>query len=157
MSLVAPIEVGITTSNIKKSVEFYSSLFGLTLVSEIVVEEEAARTTSVSTTGYTVVRLQSPFGERLKILQPSKFIKGSDNSECAGVINLKNRSFLAFIVDSLEKTLVDLIELGGSVLDKPTLIRKGMHMAFAKDPDGNFVELVEFDSISEYRSDLTNS
>lgn len=154
MKIETPLEVGLTCDNIDTMIDFYSSIFGFEKVGDISVDEENGSVTSLSTSGYRVVRLQSPFGERLKLLSATKAPIGGPIDTASGVINRRNFLFLAFIVPDITKALADIEKANGFAVDSPTTIRDGMKMAVAKDPEGNPLEIIEFKPLSNYRSDL---
>lgn len=154
MTVVAPLEVGLTCENIDAMIDFYTAIFGFEKVGDIAVDEKNGSVTALSTSGYRVVRLQSPFGERLKLLSATKAKQGNPIDSSEGVINRSNFLFLAFIVKDIEAALSAIENAKGVAIDSPTAIREGMKMAIAKDPEGNPMEIIEFTPLSCYRSDL---
>lgn len=154
MTLAAPLEVGLTCQNIEDMITFYQSVFGFEKVGDITVDEKNGTTTSISTSGYRVVRLQSPFGERLKLLSATRSDAGGPIDTAAGVINRQNFMFLAFIVPDIAEALSAIEKHHGVAVDTPTTIREGMQMAIAKDPESNPLEIIEFNPLSSYRADL---
>jgi hypothetical protein len=52
------------------------------------------------------------------------------------------------VVTRLKKHRVDLVSRG------PVEIRKGIHAIFSHDPEGNFLEFVEYADLASYRPDL---
>jgi catechol 2,3-dioxygenase-like lactoylglutathione lyase family enzyme len=152
MNMVAPLEVGICCKALEPLVRFYSELIGCDLVSVIEVPAANAVKASLSSGPYRVARLQTPSGERLKFLQPLLAPQQHDSSRW--ILDRRNTTYLTFIVDDLRAMIAKLRCLGAEVDTgkEPVEVRAGVWLSFARDPEGNLIEFVEYDDIDSYRN-----
>ena len=62
----------------------------------------------------------------------------------------------AHVIRDLALMLRRLTAAGAQVLtgDEPVEVRPGVWLVFAKDPEGNVLEFVQYDDITAYRPDL---
>ncbi len=72
MKMTAPMEVGICVGELPRAIAFYEGVLGLRKISEIALNEQGSRISGLGTSGYTVVRLQTSYGERIKLVCPSE-------------------------------------------------------------------------------------
>lgn len=109
----------------------------------------------LSDDGYTVSRLQTPFGERLKLL-------GSNGARAAAckvrksknILKESNTSFMTFILNDIKATTGRAISFGATSMGSIVKIRPDLVIVFMLDPEGNYIELAQYDDISQYRPDL---
>jgi lactoylglutathione lyase len=121
----------IRTSNMEKSIEFYTKLLGLKVVKRMDIPQTHAE----------LVFLQDPEakGATLELTfyrDQKKFVQSE----------YEDRLFdhLAFIVDSMEQTLDAMRKQNVTVTDEPyRLSETGSLLAFVEDPDGTLLELIE--------------
>ena len=72
-----------------------------------------------------------------------------------GVFERQGLAYLTFIVADINEVTARLTEHEVKLVrPEPVEVRKGFVALFAEDPEGNFVEFVEYDDISTYRPDL---
>lgn len=154
MKMVAPLEVGICCRDLDRLAEFYTGLLGCSRVSEVRVPAEKAAPSALSEAAYRVLRLQTPWGERLKLLQPEAAPGEAARPEW--VLGGQGIVYLTFIVDDLKAMIARLSEAGAVFLTgpEPVEVRPQTFLAFLRDPEGNVLEFVEYGSIAEYRPDL---
>ena len=72
MNMVVPLEVGIAVRDLARMRRFYEDVLGFAFVSEVVVPADKSVQAAMHAHGYTVVRLQTPYGERIKLLAPAQ-------------------------------------------------------------------------------------
>lgn len=155
LNMTAPLEVGIGCRDLAAMRRFYEDTLGLAFVSEARVPAAAAQKFRLSAAGVTVLRLQTPLGERVKLI-------GLDEppapapAAAAHVFDAPNTLYLTFIVRDIGATLRRLLDGGGAAMtgDTPVQSRPGLSIAFLRDPEGNIVELVQYDDVAAYRPDL---
>jgi lactoylglutathione lyase len=150
---VAPLEVGLCVKSIERSVAFYGKLFGFTAVSRVVTAETPAVSSGFADSAYTVVRLQLPTGERLKLFEPVSSPRLSDTGHRP--LSKIGFAYLTLIVANIQAAISQLKANG--VRERPPgryQLRPGVEVALVNDPDGNVVELVEYRDLADYRSDL---
>jgi lactoylglutathione lyase len=125
------VHTSIRTSNLDKSIDFYSKVFALKLVSRREIKQTNAEIAFLKDHEGKGATLELTFYRKQK-----KFIQP----------NYEDRLFdhLAFEVKDIEKTLTGLRAEGGKVTDEPfKLGPSGPLIAFVEDPDGTLIELIE--------------
>jgi predicted enzyme related to lactoylglutathione lyase len=68
LKMTVPLEIGISAMDIDNMVDFYTSVLGLKFVAENEVSPQTSTRTGATPHGYKIVRLQTPYGERIKIV-----------------------------------------------------------------------------------------
>nr|WP_314355398.1 VOC family protein [uncultured Achromobacter sp.] len=157
MHMTVPMEVGICCRDLDALLAFYTDVVGLKLVNRVSVPADKARATGLTAHGYDVARLQTPYGERIKLLQPS--VAPETAVRGAAILDRQGATYLTFIVRDLAG-LVRNLQARGVVFDStpaPMEVRPGTWLAFFRDPEGNVLELVEYDDPADYRPDLAGA
>ena len=152
---ISPLEVGICVNNLEQMISFYNEVLGFQLVSQIEVEAGKSKETGFTKGGYTIVRLQTNYGERIKLVRPkSDPDKRSTGNE---VLSTAGNVFLTFIVNDLRIALdtvaqhIDNFRTENQIAE----VRDGVFLSIIDDPEGNHIELVQYTSLKDYRPDLT--
>jgi len=156
MKMAAPLEVGICCADLDALAAFYVEVLGFTQVNVVEVPAEKAVGTMLCDCSYRVARLQSPYGERIKLLQPA--VPAAPRTARARILDERNTAYLTFIVDDLRSVLARLVDSGTELMTGADMIevRPGTFLVFARDPEGNILEFVEYADIAAYRPDLVN-
>lgn len=154
MKMLAPLEIGLSCRDLDSLSAFYRGVLGFAVVGEATVPADKAAQAAMSGGGYRVMRLQTPYGERIKLLQPEH--AAAPASPTPRVLDRVGNAYLTFIVEDLAAMLArlqaaGLVPLTGSA---PVDIRPGIRMAFCRDPEGNILEFVHMADIAAYRPDL---
>ena len=154
MRMVAPLEVGICCSDLDQLAKFYVEVLGCRTISTIEVPAAKAREAALSSDSYRVMRLQTPRGERIKLLQPGAAPKTPEEPEW--LLESRNAVYLTFIVEDLDAMLHRLGSSDARLITGSTKVevRPGVWLAFVRDPEGNVLEFVEYQDLAAYRSDL---
>jgi lactoylglutathione lyase len=153
LKMVVPLEPGIVCIDIDRMLDFYTGVLGLTLVSDAKTTPEMSRRSGAAPDGYRIVRLQTPYGERIKLVQPRKPPKQNPVPEW--VHERQGFAYLTFVIADMKEVIRRLKKHGVKLLsDKTVEVRKGVHVLYCLDPEGNFIEFVEYPDISSYRPDL---
>jgi len=121
----------IRTSNMERSINFYTRLLGLTLLSRREIPQNDAE----------IAFLQDPEGKGAKLeltfyRKQKKFIQA----------DYEERIFdhIAFEVKNMEQTIAKLQKENVTITDEPfRLGSAGPLIAFIEDPDGTLIELIE--------------
>ena len=121
----------IRTSNMEKSIDFYTRLLGLKLLNRHEIAKNNAE----------IAFLQDPEGKGAKLeltlyRDQKKFIQAE----------YEDRVFdhLAFEAKEMEKTISVMRKEGVTITDEPfRLSPHGSLIAFVEDPDGTLIELIE--------------
>ena len=154
MKMVAPLEIGICCEDLDSLARFYTDVLGCTFVNAVDVPPEKSREAGLTDAGYRVARIQTPYGERLKLLQPGRQPARPDAS--GEFLSRRGAFYITFIVDDLGAMLKRLTAAGVEVCTGPERVevRPGTYLAFARDPEGNVLEFVEYADVKAYRPDL---
>lgn len=152
---VSPLEVGLCVTDLQAMIKFYTDVLGFELISEIDIPPENSGSAGFCTSGYRIVRLQSGYGERLKLVRPAEFESPAPTNEM--VLDRPGNVFLTFIVADLKKVTAKFKSTGLEILTAGEVceVREGVFLTNAKDPEGNFLEIVEYHDLTSYRTDLS--
>ena len=71
LNMIVPLEVGIAVRDLPRMRRFYEQVLGFAFVSEVAVPAASAVQAAMHAGGYTAVRLQTSYGERIKLLAPN--------------------------------------------------------------------------------------
>lgn len=154
MKMTAPMEVGLTVSDLPRMRAFYETALGLRFVSEVHVPADKAAEAAMSPVGYTAVRLQTPWGERVKLLAPDLPPRPRDDDE-GMILAHQGATYLTFIVDDIAATVGRVRAAGGRLLNREpvTEVRPGVLLSFLRDPEGHILEIVSYADVAAYRAD----
>ncbi|NYT64490.1 VOC family protein [Alcaligenaceae bacterium] len=152
--MTAPLEVGIACRDLAGLRNFYEDLLGFTFISEFVVPADKSEPSGLSADGYTVVRLQTSYGERIKLLAPN--VPVTATGAPAYILDQPGAIYLTFIVADINAAIKRLLDAGTKFMtgNERVEVRPGVYLAFCRDPEGNVLELVQYEDIASYRADL---
>ena len=125
------IHTSIRTSNMEKSIDFYSKFFGLKVLSRMEIKRTNAE----------IVFLQDAEGKGCTL--ELTFLRDQKQFSQAGY---EERLFdhLGFQVADMNKTLAAMKKEKVTITDEPfKLGPNGPVIAFVEDPDGTLIELIE--------------
>jgi lactoylglutathione lyase len=124
------VHASIRTSNMERSIDFFSRLLGLKLVNRREIKETNAE----------IAFLQDPEGKGC-ILE----LNFCRNQKKFSQPEYEERLFdhLAFEVKDIRKTISALREEKITITDEPFKLSTGTTIAFIEDPDGTLIELIE--------------
>jgi lactoylglutathione lyase len=154
LKMTAPLEVGIVCVDLERMLTFYTDVVGLKKVADAETPPEMSKLARSAPNGYRIVRMQTPFGERIKLIQPT-----GESPKQAGVPEWAflraGVAFNTFLVDDMSAVVAQLrankVKL---VSDDAIQVRPGVFALLALDPEGNYVEFVRYPDIAAYRPDL---
>ena len=154
LKMIAPFEMGICVDDLENMIAFYGDVLGFKLISKIDVPADKSNEAGFTSGGYTIVRMQTNYGERIKLVRPMT----SPNPRTSGkeVLSKNGNVFLTFIVEDLKRTVSKIkdtdapIRTQGSIME----VRDGVFLSIIDDPEGNHLEFVEYRDITNYRPDL---
>jgi catechol 2,3-dioxygenase-like lactoylglutathione lyase family enzyme len=137
----------------ERMLKFYTEVVGLKLVADAETTPEMSTKFRATPHGYRIVRLQTPYGERIKLAQPK--VPPVQNPVPEWVYQRQGFAYITFIIDDMQAMLARLkahkVRL---VSEEPVEVRKGVFAQFTLDPEGNYVEFVAYPDIASYRPDL---
>jgi len=154
LDMVVPLEVGLCVADLDNQIAFYTGVLGLAHVNTVEVPTELAIKTGLTDGSYRVARLQTPQGERLKLLQPAT--PPADPGPSGPILGRRTNAYLTFIIADLPAMIARVQAAGLTLLsgDRPMEVRPGTFLAFLEDPEGNVLEFVQYADIAAYRPDL---
>ncbi len=152
MKMTAPLEIGICVADLPRAMAFYEGVLGLQKISEIDLNEHGSQVSGLGTSGYRVVRLQTTFGERIKLVCPNG--SPSRPSPAATPSSRTGLAYITFLVDDIDAMVNRCARAGYSSVKGIVELRPGVRMALVPDPEGNFIEFAQHDNIGAYRPDL---
>lgn len=155
LTMTVPLEVGIGCNDLPTMRHFYEQVLGLQFVSEARVPPQTAQRYRMASGSATVVRLQTPYGERIKLVAPDAPAPLPAH-HAEHVFDQANVMYLTFIIRDIQAVAARVLAQGGRAMSGPEPIesRPGLFVVFLRDPEGNVVELVQYDDVAAYRPDL---
>jgi lactoylglutathione lyase len=154
LKMVSPLEPGIVCVDLNRMLDFYTQVLGLKFISDAEATAEMSTEFGTSPNGFRIIRLQTPYGERIKLVQP-KNVSAQPSQVPAWVFEGQGIAYITFVIADVHEVAAHLRKFRVELMSKdPVEIRKGITAIFAKDPEGNFVEFVEYADLASYRSDL---
>jgi lactoylglutathione lyase len=154
LKMTVPLEPGIVCHDIDRMLGFYTEVVGLRLVADARTAPELSRKLGGAPCGYRIVRLQTPCGERIKFVQPDEGAP-EPNPVPQWVYQRHGLAYLTFVIEGLTQVVERLkAHHVKFVTSEPVEVRPGVFALYVLDPEGNFVEFVEYPDIASYRPDL---
>lgn len=154
IKMSVPLEVGIACRDLPKLRAFYEGTLGFKFVSEFVVPADKAAAAGLCPESYTVVRLQTSYGERIKLL--ARATPPVPEAASQWILDKPNATYLTFIIEDINSAITQLMDAGIEFMTGPQRmeVRPGVYLAFCRDPEGNILELVQYEDVGTYRPDL---
>ncbi|MEJ5227790.1 VOC family protein [Thermodesulfovibrio sp.] len=134
--------IGIVVSNLELSLHFYSDLLGFKVVKKMEESGEYIdNISSLKNVKITTVKMAAPDGNLVELLY-------YHSHQRATILHREiwqtGISHIAFSVDDIEQEYNRLSAAGVTFNSPPQLSTDGYaKVTFCRDPDGNFIELVE--------------
>ena len=124
------VHASIRTSNMKKSIDFYTRLLGLKLLSRREIKQNNAE----------IAFLQDPQGKgctlELTFYRNQKKFTQPEYEE-------RLFDHLGFEITDMNKIIAALRKENVTITDEPFKLATGTTIAFIEDPDGTLIELIE--------------
>jgi lactoylglutathione lyase len=143
LNMVGPIEPGIVCIDIDRMLKFYTGVLGFKLVSDAETTPENSLKFRTTPHGYRIVRLQPPTGGLIKLVQPR--VPPAQIPVPEWVYERQGIAYVTFIVNDMQRVVARLTEHNVKLVsDAPVEMRKGVFGLYTLDPEGNYVEFVQF-------------
>jgi catechol 2,3-dioxygenase-like lactoylglutathione lyase family enzyme len=156
MKMIAPLEPAIVCFDMERMLKFYIGVLGLKLVADVEADPDIGKKIHISPHGYRIVRLQTSYGERIKFVMAN--VAPAKHPDYDYVYECQGHAYLTFIVKNMDEILARLADEHIAIISEGIVeVREGVFAFFIKDPEGNFVEIVDYPDIASYRPDLFGS
>ena len=151
--LEAPLEVGVCVHDLERMAAFYEQALGCQRISEATLDADRAERAGFGRIGFRMLRLQTNYGERIKLLQPDPPpARGGTPGDVLGTAGLVYLTFLVADIDAA----IEGLKRAGARLVTPGAVqtRPGTRIVFFRDPEDNVLELCQYEDLAAYRPDL---
>lgn len=154
LRMVAPLEPGIVCIDIDRMFAFYTGVLGLQFATDAEATPEMSTKFGTGPHGFRIIRLQTLYGERIKLIQPKKTVlRQRENPDW--VFERQGIAYITFVIADVHEVVSRLKAHGVDLVSEgPVPIREGITAIFARDPEGNFLEFVQYADLTSYRPDL---
>jgi lactoylglutathione lyase len=153
LTLQAPLEVGVCVRDLDAMSRFYEHALGFARISEATLAAERAALIGFGPVSFRMVRMQTNWGERIKLLQPDPL---PDEPGTAAILGRRGIAYLTFLVGDIDAAFARVVAAGAEPISPgPLQSRPGTRLAFFRDPEGNTLELCQYDDLAAYRPDLS--
>jgi lactoylglutathione lyase len=154
LRMVAPLEPGIVCIDIDRMFDFYTGVLGLRFATDAEAAPEMSTKFGTGPNGFRIIRLQTPYGERIKLIQPKKTALTLRESP-DWVFERQGIAYITFVIADVHEVTSRLKKHGVDLVrEAPVEIRQGINAIFVRDPEGNFLEFVQYEDLASYRADL---
>jgi catechol 2,3-dioxygenase-like lactoylglutathione lyase family enzyme len=154
LRMVAPLEPGIVCMDLGRMFDFYTRVLGLRFATDAEAFPEMSTKFGTGPHGFRIIRLQTPYGERIKLIQPKQTVLKQQPSH-DWVFERQGIAYLTFVIADVREVTARLKEHHVDlVTSEPVPIREGITAIFVRDPEGNFLEFVQYVDLAAYRPDI---
>ena len=133
---------GFVVKDLDKSITFYRDIMGLELTSTYEREgEPISQVVGYKSAHLKIAILSIEDGHKLELIQ-YMYPSGSECIELER--NALGSTHLAFNVENIDETSRELVRQGAIKLNPPVVVAPGKVACYMQDPDGNWIELMEY-------------
>jgi catechol 2,3-dioxygenase-like lactoylglutathione lyase family enzyme len=150
LKMTVPLEPGIVCINIDRMLKYYVDIIGLKLVADAKTPPELSKKFGATPHGYRIVRLHTGRGlSWFSRIRPRSRILFRNGYQRQGI------TYLTFVIANMTETVKRLKEHGVKLVSpEPIEVRPGVFALYTLDPEGNYVEFVEYPDVASYRPAL---
>lgn len=154
--MVLPFELGLCVADLDRMVTFYVEVLGCHETGRATLPAASTGPIGLGRGDVEIVWLQTPWGERIKLLRPASTPAPIDVPAVPDLTARTGVAYLTFCVDDLEACTARAEALGAPPLTERYVTdnRRGQRISFFRDPEGTVIELVERDDPAAYRPDV---
>ena len=154
LKMLAPLEPGIVCQDLDRMIDFYIRVIGLQLVSDAQTPPDLSERFGTTPHGYRIVRLQTPYGERIKFVRPHHHAPEPE-AHPKWIYDRHGLSYLTFVIPDIKDAIAHLRKHKVVLASEEAVeVRPGLLAIYFLDPEENYVEFVEYPDIASYRPDL---
>lgn len=152
LRMVAPLEPAIVCTDIQRMLRFYAGVLGFEMVSDAEATPEMSAAFGAAPLGYRIVRLQTPYGERIKLVETKGRPAGSrENPIPDWIFDRYGLAYITFVVADICEVVAHLRAHSVTLINQePIEVRKGFQALFVTDPENNYVEFVQYQDLAAY-------
>ncbi len=97
LKMVAPLEPGIVCIDIDRMLQFYTEVVGLKFATDAEASPEMSTEFGTGPHGFRIIRLQTPYGERIKLIQPKQTVL-QQNPVPEWVFERQGITYITFVI-----------------------------------------------------------
>ena len=143
MKQTAALETGICVTDLERMLSFYTGVLSCEEVRRSPIPAELSEQLTLAPDGYLCVWLQTPYGERIKLMSAPRTPEVIDARQY--LTDRSGIAYLTFYCSDLSEVL-EAAETAGAVLmsDRALVAPDApLRLCFFRDPEGNVIELVQ--------------
>lgn len=143
MKQTAAIETGIRVTDLERMLAFYTDVLSCEEVRRAPIPAQLSEQLTLAPDGYLCVWLQTPFGERIKLMSapeaPEVIAAPKYLTDRSGI------AYLTFYCSDLTEVLAAAEAQGAKLMSDRALVAPDapLRLCFFTDPEGNVIELVQ--------------
>ena len=143
MKQTAPLEIGLSVTDLPKMLSFYVDVFGCEEVRRAEIPAELSQKIKVAPEGYLNVWLRFPGGEIIKLMRPSAAPERQPSPEYAATVS--GLGYFTLYCDDIAGAIGQAESAGATLVSDPALAgaEAPVKLAFLTDPEGNLFEFVQ--------------
>ena len=143
MKQTAAIETGICVSDLERMLSFYTGVLSCQEVRRAPIPAKLSEQLTLAPDGYLCVWLQTPFGERIKLMSAPQAPDVIDAPRY--LTGRRGIAYLTFYCSDLSETLAAAEASGAVLMSDRALVAADapLRLCFFTDPEGNVIELVQ--------------
>ena len=119
VNMKAPLEIGISVKDVDRAADFYERVLGFQRMSEATLAADRAALAGFGPVAFRMVRMQTNYGERIKLLQQDPPAQG-DPAE-GTLLGRAGISYLTFVVTDIDAAVERLRAASVTLLRVPNL------------------------------------
>ncbi len=143
MKQTAALETGICVTDLDRMLAFYTDVLGCQEVRRAPIPPALSDQLTLAPNGYLCVWLQTPYGERIKLMSPPEAPDPDDAPDY--LTSRRGIAYLTFYCSDLTEVLAAAEAAGAKLRSDRALVAPDipLRLCFFADPEGNIIELVE--------------
>src|SRR4030088_2579319 len=111
LRMATPIEPGIVCIDLDRMLQFYTEVLGLKFATDAEASAEMSTKFGTGPHGFRIIRLQTPYGERIKLVQPKKTLL-QQNQVPKWVFERQGIAYLTFVIIDVKEVATRLKDYG---------------------------------------------
>src|ERR1700722_2847095 len=117
LRMVSPLEPGIVCIDMDRMLDFYTEVLGLKFVTDAEASPEMSAEFGTSPNGFRIIRLQTPYGERIKLVQPKRVLPQKSPLP-EWVFEGQGIAYITFVIADIQEIARRLKDCGVALMSK---------------------------------------